>query len=67
MNEVPTALSRGNHGLLALTMDPEKYFTLTGSLWITPMHPGLPPVMAVETKQVQATNLRINYKNDLQN
>ena len=48
-------------------MDPGKYFTLTGSPSNAPIHPGNPPIMPVGTTQVQASNLRMNYKSYLHN
>ena len=55
-----------DHRLLALTMEPDKYFVLTGNNWVEPIYLGSQSIILAGTFQVQVAYLYMKYDNYLQ-
>ena len=64
-SSVRTVLGGGQHGYLAIVIDLPVYQTLTGHAFITPVNPGLTPVIPAGARPDQIAQLRDQHKTNL--
>ena len=64
-SSVRTVLGGGQHGYLAIVIDPPVYQTLTGHAFIPPANPGLAPVIPAGARPDQIAQLRDQHKTSL--